>query len=438
MLVGFAYVLDGLPTKLDALVILSGVGIVARLGRRNDVGGPITLSLLSVILLAAVPLLGPVGAAAVGILGAIPSALRLPVRALAFNTGMYAVVGVLGGLVYRGLGGPADPASVQQGIDVITEVGWPLIVADIVQCIGNAALVAGVIHVAGGAPFRAQLVKLLTGTGAAYVAYGVIALILVILWVPGGVGPFSTVLTLAPLVAARWALTRYGAETEAHERTAGALVAAIEARSPGSAGQSASVAQLSGWIAEQLALTPRQVETAITAGMLHDVGLLVVPAELLSPGHVLSDSELDILRTHPTRSSELMRGIAFLEPSIPGVVHHHERWDGSGYPSGLAGEGIPLIARIVAVADGFAALTSARRDRAALDVGQALTVIRSLAGTAYDPDVVQALTRALPRHPRRPPTAVPLVLLGSAVAHDEPTPLGGEVSQVRVETSEAS
>ena len=117
----------------------------------------------------------------------------------------------------------------------------------------------------------------------------------------------------------------------------------------------------------------------------------------------------------------MLRGISFLDPSVAGIVHHHERWDGAGYPAGLAGERIPLLARIVAVADGFSALVAPRQDRAALDPQLALAAMQTQGGAAYDDTVLGALARVLARHhggvddPAAPPAR-----LSSAVAHDEP------------------
>lgn len=415
---------QGPVPRLDAFVVLLVMAGLSRIGPRNEVTGTISLSIQSVILLAAIVMVGPVGAALVGSVASLSQSRRLPGRALAFNTGMFACVGVVSGVAYQ-LAGGIDPLAAHGAGAIALSVGLPLMVADIVQCVVNAALVSGIMHFSRGIRFRAQLAILLSGTGAAYIAYGVIALVLVILWMPGHVGPFSAALIFAPLFAAQWALSQYGAEVQAHNRTLNALVAAVETKSPASAGQSAAVADLSGWIAEDLTLHSKDIESARMAGMLHDVGLLALPTALLKPEHSLTVEESRVLRSHADQATSLLRGISFLDPVITGITHHHERVDGTGYPSGLAADEIPVIARIVAVADAYAALITPRTDRPGLGRAEALQVLASHAGTAYDPAVVAALERALTRQPARVSVvASPMASSRSAVAHEEPRELG--------------
>ena len=129
-----------------------------------------------------------------------------------------------------------DLASLSGLTDIATELGLPLLIADVVQCLTNALLLAGVIHLYQGVPFLVFLRRVLVGSGVAYVGYGAIGFLFVILWFPAHLGPFSAVLILAPLLAARWAFIQFGDELRSHERTVDTLVTALATKDPGCGG----------------------------------------------------------------------------------------------------------------------------------------------------------------------------------------------------------
>nr|WP_240977714.1 HD domain-containing phosphohydrolase [Knoellia sp. DB2414S] len=272
-------------------------------------------------------------------------------------------------------------------------------IADVAQCILNAVLIAGILRVSGGTPLRSSIVQLLGNSGLAYVGYGVVGFLFVVLWIPAGVGWFSAVLVLAPLFVARWAFEQYGEEFRAHERTLRALVSAEEKKEAGNIGHSERVGQLSEWIAEAIGLGHKETQDVRTAGMLHDVGTVAVPSRLLRGREPLTDAGMVELAAHARAGVRLVEGIGFLRDSLEGIAHHHERFDGRGYPSALAGQEIPMAARIVAVADTFDALTTPRPYRAAHTTVEALRMIHERAGVQFDPVVCDALTKALARHP---------------------------------------
>lgn len=415
------WVVQGPPQRIDALLVLVALGLLNRLGPRALLDSGVNLSVSGVMLLTAAALVGPAGAALVGASSVLSQIGRVRRIAALFNVSMLAIVGVLGGLAYDLLGGPADLSRAGAQGGFIVPIIVPLLAADVVQCLANAVLLSAVIHFASGISFRTHFKALLTGTGAAYVAYGLIAFLLVLLWGPAGVGSVSAVLILAPLLVARWALGQYGAELEAHNRTLTALVVAIEIKSPALIGQSAAVATVCDWIGDEMHLTSAQVEAARTAGMLHDIGLLGLPSGMLRPDHLVTAEESVLLQGHTAAAARMLDGISFLDRAVVGVIHHHERFDGTGYPAGLTGQDIPLAARIVAVADGYVALALDREGRPALTGQEALMRLTQLGGTVYDPVVVSALGKALTRH-EGPAldrgSASPL--LGTTVAHDEP------------------
>ena len=415
------YELDGPPRDWLAVAVLASLGITSWVLRETDVGSRVQLSFISIVLLAAAVIVGPVGAAIVGAVGTVLQFDRQQFIVRVFNISLFSAMGSLGGLVYAQTGGIQAFGGSESAVTILASVGIPLIVADVTQCLLNAILIAGVLRVASGTRVRTQILKLLSTSGLAYIGYGVIGFLFVVLWIPAGVGWFSAILVLAPLAVAQWAFGQYGEELRAHDRTLRALVTAEEKKDPTNAGHSQKVAQLSEWLAEALGLGHKEIQDVRTAGMLHDIGKVGVPARYIRARRPLEDEDFVVIAEHAAAGVELVRGIEFLSGSLDGIAHHHERYDGLGYPAGLAGEQIPLVARIVAVADVFDALTTERSYRPALGVEEALQVMRDRAGTHLDPVVVDALGKVLVRHPwqptPRPDGSSTLVL---ALDHDEP------------------
>jgi putative nucleotidyltransferase with HDIG domain len=388
----------GPPTDLVALVTLLALGLLSGVVREPDVGSKVTFSFLSIIIIASIVLTGPVGC---GVIGAVSMGFERghrPLLARAFNSGMTAIHGVVGGVVYLALGGVLDVKNLAGAGDLLLHVGAPLIAADVAQMLVNAVLLSGVVRLSDGVPPRRFIVSIVTSSGPAYIGYGIIGFLLVILWGPADVGPFSAVLILAPLFVARWAFVQFGEEQRAHERTLSALVTAVETKDPNAAGHSDRIARLAEWMAEPLSMGAQDVQALRYAAMLHDVGKVGVPTRILRRPRALTPADLESLTHHPGLGVALVRDIDFLHDSLDGIRHHHERWDGAGYPDSLTGEEIPLISRVIAVADAFDALTTDRAERPGLPSTQALKQIEQRRGRQFDPHVVAALAAVLERH----------------------------------------
>src|SRR6188508_243928 len=165
------------------------------------------------------------------------------------------------------------------------------------------------------------------------------------------------------------------------------LTRAIEARDPYTLGHSARVTTLAEEVARRLGWSAEQLASLRIGGPLHDIGKLAVSDQVLSKEGSLDPEELAQIREHPKTGARILLRMAALRAAIPYVLYHHERWDGSGYPSGKAGEEIPVEARVLAVADAFDAMTSDRPYRRALTRGQALTEIERCAGSQFDPEI---------------------------------------------------
>ena len=153
---------------------------------------------------------------------------------------------------------------------------------------------------------------------------------------------------------------------------------------------------LSVAIGRVIALPSEELEVLRLGALLHDIGKIGVPDEILRKPGALTPAEYDVIKTHPVLGSRILRTVPFLSRHVAIVELHHERPDGRGYPQGLRGDDIPLIARIVHVADAYDAITSARAYRRARPAGDALRELWKGAGTEFHADIVGALAAALP------------------------------------------
>ncbi|HEV8474062.1 MAG TPA: HD-GYP domain-containing protein [Methylomirabilota bacterium] len=178
------------------------------------------------------------------------------------------------------------------------------------------------------------------------------------------------------------------------------LANALEAKDPYTRGHSERVSAMSRRIAIALGLAPAVVDAVGQAGLLHDIGKIGVPETILTKPGPLTPEEWAVMRAHPVVGAQIVAPFEFFAPAVAAIRHHHERWDGSGYPDGLAGDAIPIEARIVAVADVFDALTSNRSYRVALPRDGALACVLASTGRTLDERAVAALVGTL--RPERP------------------------------------
>ncbi len=173
------------------------------------------------------------------------------------------------------------------------------------------------------------------------------------------------------------------------------LMTIINARDRYTYGHSERVAHYAGKVGEKMGLSLEELRLLEYGAFLHDVGKLEVPREVLNKTGPLSKTEWDFVRRHPVWGAEILKPIKTLQPVISMIMHHHENYDGSGYPHGLKGENIPLFARILRVVDSFDAMTTNRPYRRALSSEEALEEIGRCRGLQYDPQVVEAFIEAL-------------------------------------------
>jgi putative nucleotidyltransferase with HDIG domain len=369
--------------------------------------------------LAAVVLLGPGGAALVGATSLI-SLRRGGLRERAFNGAMYALSAFAAGEAYLALGG-------QVGVplpDAFPAIILPFAVAAAVHVVVNHGLLWSMLLLppAGISPQRGRLDLHLSLLLVSDLGYATLGLLIAALW--HLVGPFAAVLVLIPLFVARWAMGQFAAQEGAYSATMAALCQAVETKDFYTRGHSERVSRGATLLARQIGMGAERVEAIRYAGMLHDVGKLGVPTKVLQKTGPLTEEELAAIQLHPMRGLEIVRQIGFLTEALDGIMHHHERMDGKGYPMGLAGDEIPEFARVIAVADAFDSMTSTRSYREAKTINMAIGELRRGAGTQFDPLIVEAFIAALEveEWPLPAPATAPADLTVVTVQdHDDPT-----------------
>ena len=173
-----------------------------------------------------------------------------------------------------------------------------------------------------------------------------------------------------------------------------ALTSAIDAKDPYTCGHSDRVARLSVCLAKEMGLDERVLNLMYMAGLLHDVGKIGIDDSVLRKPGRLTDEEYEHIKLHPELGCNILSGLKQLEDVLPVVLHHHEQWDGNGYPYGLAGESIPLLARITAVADSYDAMSSDRPYRKGMPEDRVNQIFKEGSGIQWDPKVVEAFFAA--------------------------------------------
>jgi HD-GYP domain-containing protein (c-di-GMP phosphodiesterase class II) len=311
---------------------------------------------------------------------------RAPIETL-FNAGQVGAYVTGGAILFAALGdratlGPGAPWAVAG----VGRLGAILLVAVEAHVVNTALVsIAAALHERRH-PWRIWLrnVRADLPTQATATSLGIVAAILAVQ------APLTLPLLAMPVIFVHRALRNVARlRTDTHDALA-ALVEVVELRDPYTAGHSRRVAELARVLALDLGLAPEEADAVASAGRVHDVGKVALDARILDKAGPLDAEEMAQMRLHPVHGAAVVAHFAAYGEGHRLVRHHHERWDGDGYPDGLAGEAIPLGARILAVADTFDALTSARPYRAAKAPTEALAILVDGAGRQWDACVVGA------------------------------------------------
>lgn len=304
----------------------------------------------------------------------------------AFNTAEVTIACTAGALAYVG--------SAAIGREIGDTTFFPFVALAVVFFTTNALLVAGLVAIRQGTAFR-QVLRQIVGPAGGNLVYDILAspIALGVAYLYRNYHIPGLLFTVLPLLLLRQSYLSKLELVRVNKDLLRVLIKAIETRDPYTSGHSLRVSTLARAIAEDMGLSPRQVERVETAALLHDIGKIdALYAELIMKPHDLTPDERDVIKTHATKGADLLRNLsAFDEDIIKAVRHHHERYDGKGYPDGLAGESIPLPSRIIMLCDSVDAMLSDRPYRPARTLEFTEQEVKRCAGSQFDPVIVDVM-----------------------------------------------
>jgi len=348
--------------------------------------GGTTSSLEFIPQLSGVMLLGPAGVAAIGLFTEIFSTLvsrRKPLQKRIFNVAQMTLAITTAALAYKTFGGPISLES----FNIIQTVA-PFLLAVVVYFIVNTSLVSYVVAQVQGEDFVDIWRQIAGGLIAFDIAMSFIALLVAVLYAT--FGPIVILFAVIPLFGLRYS---YGVNIELQRLNTDLLrlmVKTIEAQDPYTSGHSIRVAEAAREIGKLMGVRRRDMRHLETAALLHDIGKIdVAYSEILRQEGGLSDDQRELIRDHPGRGVEIVKSIRSIPPAVlENIKHHHERWDGKGYPEGLAADEIPMGARIIMVCDTIDAMTTARPYRGALPLSVVREELEKHSGEQFDEEII--------------------------------------------------
>ncbi len=304
-----------------------------------------------------------------------------------FNILQYTVATGTAALVYRAL----SPETADFAIDHIPA----FIAAMIVIFLLNTTLVTLILAFTKQEnPYTIWLINLKWATPT-FVSMAPLGALIAVIYI--NIGFWGLVLFLLPLIIARHSFQSYIDMREAFLDTIKSLSLAIDAKDPYTKGHSSRVADYVILLARELKWPEDKVEFLHYISMIHDVGKVTVPEHILKKDTGLTKEEYDIMKQHSRAGAEIIKDVKFFAQGSDIIKHHHERWDGRGYPEYLKGDEIPEGARILAVADAFDAMTTNRPYRKAMKPKDALQELHCCSGSQFDPRIVKAFDRVYPK-----------------------------------------
>lgn len=352
--------------------------------------GKATISVGFAIVLSGTILFGPgAGAwlASIGSLSLDQLRGKHPLVFVLYNRAQLALSGVTAGLCFKLAGGTTGKFSIgTEWFAVLAAAAGYLVV--------NAMFVMVAVSAAYRMPIHEVWVRQRrTLISSSYLV--LIPLAVLVAMVHTTVGTAGVVLFSLPLLLARFALQRSISNERMLVQTTNALVRAIEARDEYTSGHSERVKEYAVRTAKEMHLSEDQVTMIEYLSSLHDIGKISIRDEILRKPGPLTKEEFADIRTHPVMGATILQSIDAIGKNVSMVTHHHERYDGKGYPDGLAGEDIPLGARIIGVCDAYDAMTSHRPYRPTMTPAEALREVQRCSGTQFDPVVVKAFLRVM-------------------------------------------
>ncbi|MGH3094863.1 MAG: HD-GYP domain-containing protein [Streptosporangiales bacterium] len=340
-----------------------------------------------------------------------------PVVKRTFNAAQRIIAAALAGAVYVGVGGHVGPPTSHTFLTSLL----PFVAAGLTYYVVNTGLVTVIVSLTSATGPSEAWRKGFLPLAFTYLGYGPIGLLIAVLW--SEVGVLAAVFAIGPILVARWAANQLTAEREAQQNALQAFARAVETKDFYTRGHSERVSRLSELMGRAASWPDDRVVLLGYAGLLHDVGKIRVPTSILQKSGPLTREEYAAVQLHPVYGQAMMRDVKFLDDVLPGILHHHERFDGAGYPMGLSGHEIPEFARMLAVSDALDSMTSTRSYRSATAVQTALQEIRRNAGSQFDPAMVAILDAVITKHgwqPTSAPRPADDVGVRATFDHDDP------------------
>ena len=401
---------DLLPLAMLAGMALLGVLLPLRI-RQQTLVNVVGAAYLALILVSPVGLPGLMGVG-IALAGRVIRGQtdRLEV---AFNVGQTALYVTLGALAFHVASNLPWTGTTITGVGPVTAV---LVTALTLYLVNFTLVTLAVAYQVGAAPLRVWRKNVGHDllTELALFAIGVVAALLAVSYT------WALPVLILPVLLVYRSLQHSTRLQLDVERALAHLVELLEQRDAYTAGHSERVAMLARTLALQLGLTGDEAGEIERAGRVHDIGKLVIDPEILQKRGPLTDDEMASMRLHAVHGASIVQRFSPTGPGHLFVRHHHERWDGTGYPEGLRGEAIPFGARILSVADAYDALTSDRPYRRAIDVARIRAIMAEGAGSQWDPLVVQSLVAWLHRNTKVTTVASPSAAESTGVAPGNP------------------
>ncbi|MGM0396624.1 MAG: HD-GYP domain-containing protein [Bacillota bacterium] len=302
--------------------------------------------------------------------------LNLPPHKSIFNVSQSIIVTALMSLVYLNIGGKIGEFSLLQTI-VITLFG----------AFVNTSIISGYLSLNSDSKFSETWIGNIKGTFPSSLAVGSIGIIIALAFIGYGYG--AVILFFGPLLLARYSFKLYIEMRNLYLSTIQALNKTVEAKDPYTSGHANRVEKFAVDLAKAYHLPFESIQNIKTASILHDIGKIGINDSILNKASKLTQEEYQEIMRHPAIGAEIISKVDFLSDITTIVKHHHERYDGNGYPDGLAGEDIPIEAAILTIADSYDAMTSDRPYRKALTLGEAMDELRKNSGTQFNPELVK-------------------------------------------------
>jgi len=305
-----------------------------------------------------------------------------------FNISQLALSAGIAGLVYQNTGGIV-------GFHNFLKFIFPATLCALTYCFVNLIMVTVVMSLAQGSRIFTVWRVNFKENLATYLAEAPLGFLMTIIYVQ--VGIFGILLFFFPLLLARRSFELYTKMRKMYLETIRALAAAIDAKDPYTKGHSERVAQMAVSLARELNLPEGEIENLEYSALLHDIGKIGIDEKILRKDDGLTNEEYDKIKKHTITGAKIIEPVDFLKKSYQAIYHHHERFNGNGYPDGIKEEDIPLAARIISVADAYDAMNSNRPYRKKLSRDKIIKELKEQSGKQFDPKIVKALVTILER-----------------------------------------